>query len=867
MRLLMRKINKESISKLKNNINKKLDKTKYRRLSTYIVITVIILIIFSIPLDILQGLGGIIFPSSGLWNVPGEVPAEERLVIPGFKGNVTVFRDEWGVPHIYSDYEKDMFFAQGYCHAQDRYFQMDMIRRQVRGMLSEIVGESALAQDKYNLAMGMEYWANETDKVISKMAFYENLESYVAGVNYYLQTHKSEKPLEYQLLGFEPTNWSTLDSLCLVQEMARQLSWGYDDIYRMLNYDALGSGKFNELFGLPLPYQIPICPNYGSFGEIPEAAGTIEVEITENPPVISAMSDFITSVNTIDSERELIEFQDIRGSNNWVISGKKSNTGMPILCNDMHLSWIMPGVWYEQHLVAKDTGLNVYGFSVPGMPLVAVGHNQYIAWGFTNTGYDVLDWYYYKTFGSDEYIYNGKMKEFTTRTHIINVKGQAPVEFTVRLTVHGPVLSDLRDFNLPTSNENIVIAAKWTGQGIYYNFLAGNGFNHAKNRAQFDSASRYWTTLAQNIVYADIYGNIAIRPTGKVPIRSNFGKFPYDGSIGEGEWTGYIAFEDLPNTINPDQEFLASSNQIIAGPNYPYKLQSTYSEGYRARRINEYLSTIGPYENGIEKMKKLQHDVKSSCAEAYTPYLINAIESYYGSNAPTQIQSILKELKGWNYFMFRDLAAPTIYRKFRDYLYEYTFNDEFEYYDAILGPNLAVLENLMKEEPNSHWFDDINTLLIKENRDDIIIKALQSTIVWLENYYHSSDPSTWRWGDVHKLYFTHLTGLDALSKGPYEGDGEEVTVMPSGINMGTTVSYAMGGASERMIVDLSNLNNSMSVIPSGERGLSNSKHYSDQLEQLYLQYKYHYQYFTNTINNFPSSSIESRIYFTTTGGS
>jgi len=861
----MKKINKSSISKLKNKIHTKVNEKKYRRLTTYIMITVILIVIFSIPLGIIPGLGGLLFPSYGIWNVPGEVPAEEQLVIPGFKGNVSVFRDEWGIPHIYGDFEKDVFFAQGYCHAQDRFFQMDIIRRQVRGMLSEVIGESALAQDEFNLAMGMEYWANETDKVLSKMAFYENLVGYVAGVNYYLQTHEYEKPLEYHLLGFEPANWSTLDSLCLVQEMARQLSWGYDDIYRMINYEALGPARYNELFGLPQPYQIPICPNYGSFGKIPEAADN--VDMTSNPSAISTMSEFMTAINTIDSEKELMEFQDMRGSNNWVISGKRSSTGMPILCNDMHLSWIMPGVWYEQHLVAKDTGLNVYGFSVPGMPLVAVGHNQYVAWGFTNTGYDVLDWYYYKTFGPDKYIYDGKIKEYTTRTHVIKVKGQAPVEFQVRLTVDGPVLSDLRDFEIPTPHEEIVIAAKWTGHGIYYNFLAGNGFNHAKNRAQFDSASRYWTTLAQNIVYADIYGNIAIRPTGKVPIRDGWGKFPYDGSAGQGKWKGYIPFEDLPNSLNPDQEYLTSSNQIVAGPDYPYKLQNSYSEGYRARRINDYLSTVGPYEDGIEKMKKIQHDVKSSCAEAYVPYLISAIESYYGSSPPTQIQGILKELRGWDYFMLRDLAAPTIYRKFRDYFMEYTFNDEFEYYGAVGGPSLAVLEYLMKEEPNSHWFDAINTPFTKERRDDIIIKALQSAIVWLENYYESSDPSTWRWGDVHKLYFGHLTGLGALSKGPYEGDGEGVTVMPSGVSLGTTIRYARGGASERMIVDLSDLNNSMSVIPSGERGLSNSKHYSDQLEQLYLQYKYHHQYFTNTVDNFPSGSIESRIYFTPTGGS
>ncbi len=863
---------------IREKVNKFLDKKKHRRFSTTIVLTILVVTIFSIPLGIIPALGGLLFPGYGLWNSTGEIPPEERLVIPGLEDDVTVYRDKWGVPHIYASKEKDLFFAQGYCHAQDRFFQMDMWRRQVRGMMSEVVGEMYLSQDKFNLAMGMEYWANKTDQALSKTFFYDNLVSYVDGVNYYLNTHKSEKPMEYQLLGFEPTNWTTLDSLCLVQEMARQMTWSYNDFYRLLNYEALGPALYNELFGLPTPYQIPICPNYGGFPEAPKVAGVdseteYETQSSTNirplsepkSSVITEISRFLNYAENIESEKTRMEFGEYRGSNNWVITGVKSSTGEPILSNDMHLAWLLPGVWYENHIISKDTGLNSYGFSIPGMPLVAVGHNQYVSWGFTNTGYDVLDWYYYKTFGPDQYIYNGKVTDYTTRTHTIKVKGQAPVKFIVRETVHGPVLSDLRDFGASDTLGDVVIASKWTANDIYNNFLAGYKFNYAKNRNDFDQASRHWNTLAQNIVYGDIHGNIAIRPTGKVPIRAGWGFFPYDGSIGQGEWTGYVSFSDLPNTLNPDQDYLASANQIIAGPEYKYPhIQSGYANGYRARRINEVLRAN--YFMDVDKMIMLQRDVKSSAAEAFTPYLIDAIESYYGSNPQSTIGRVLTELEDWNHVMDRDLAAPTIYRKWRDYFMDDTFDDEIEYYGAVYGARLATLEYLMKEDDKSKWFDNIDTPLTVETRDDIIIKALNDAIEWLEGYYGSSDPSTWRWGDVHKLYFTHLSGLGALSKGPYEGDGEGYTVTLSGVNLGSRISYARGGSSERMIVDLNDLNNSISVIPSGQRGLSNSKHYADQLEDLFLQGKYHYQYFTNTVDNFPETVIESRIYFTAAGG-
>jgi penicillin amidase len=410
---------------------------------------------------------------------------------------------------------------------------------------------------------------------------------------------------------------------------------------------------------------------------------------------------------------------------------------------------------------------------------------------------------------------------------------------------------------------DVWIASKWTGQAITEEARALYGMAHAKNRAEFNEASQYWHTLAQNMVYADIDGNIGIRPTGRVPIRaSGNGALPYDGSKGEGGWTGYVAFDDLPHSENPDQHYLVSANQIVAGPSYPLKyLQNEYAAGYRARRINEVLSQAESI--GIMGMIDLQYDINSSAAHAFTPYLINAIEN----SGETKYDDILTEIKNWTYKMDKDLAAPTIYRKWRDKFTDNTFDDEFTEYGGIRSVGLNKLEWLMKVDPNSHWFDNIGTTTTTERRDDIILEALDDAIEFLEDFYGSSDPSTWKWGDLHKLQFDSLTGLDSLSKGPYEAGGEGYTVTPSRVNIEEGVGYARGGSSERIIVDFNDLNNSRSCIPSGQRAISSSKHYADQLERLFLTGKYHKHWFANIDpNTFPQVDIESRIYFVTSLG-
>ena len=850
------------------------------KLSAVLVLTTIVFTILSVPLiSIIAPLGDILFPGTGLWRVPGELPEYEVLYVKGLNSSVTVYRDEWGIPHIYASNENDLSFALGYVHAQDRLFQMDLARRQVRGKLSEVVGSLALEEDKFNLAMGMEYWANQTFQEAIRMQklgeidFLDSIYRYADGVNYFINTHQDELPIEYAILGFKPTKWTPLDTFCFNKYMSKMLTWQYYDLYRLQTLDALGENNFTELF-MSTYGQIPICPNYGIFNDSSELSyNGGPLKISSN--VINTVSNFLKKVDSIPSEKTLMDLQEqnIIGSNNWVVDGVKSSTGMPILCNDMHLAWNMPGIWYEAHLVDLSTGLSVYGFTLAGVNIPIVGHTDYVAWGITNTGYDVMDWFYYEEVDSDHYIYNGIITEYTTRTYTIKIKDQGSKKFTVKETVHGPVLNDFLDDDIPDSldTEKIVLAPKWTGNNVTTEFLALYGFNHAKNRTQFNQALAHFLTPSSNFIYADIDGTIAIRPTGLVPIRDDNlippwhfgnGTLPYNGSNGEGEWIGYVPFDALPNTENPSQHYLASANQIVAGPNYiNYSLQNSYAAGYRARRINELLNNSPDGTVGIEKMKELQLDVKSTPARAFVPYLINTTEGLPSSQKTPIILDILIQLKNWDYDMDKDLAAPTIYRKWRDYYQDYTFDDEFEAAGAPIQPQLNVLEKLTRDEPDSKWFDDINTPET-ENRTNIIIKALNATVDFLVEYYGTNDVSAWRWGDIHQYSFPHIVpGFDSLNKGPFEGDGEGYTINPSRVSIRDGLGLARGGASERMIIDFSDLKNSLSVIPSGQRGISNSKHYSDQLEELFLKGKYHRHYFYNNKEDFPRNHIESQIKF------
>ncbi|QEE16697.1 penicillin acylase family protein [Promethearchaeum syntrophicum] len=857
------------------------------------VISIGMITAFSIPFGMIPPLGNLLFPGDGIWDVPTEVSEYEVVKDSALSHDVEVFRDEWGIPHIYGYGEEDLMFALGYVQAQDRMIQMDLVRRLARGRLSEIVGPDALDTDKFNILKLEEYWANKSVENLQASedplykSIYQMLLRYADGINKYIETNQNNKPFEYQFLDVEIAPWEIVDTLVYAKYMSEYFTWSYKDMQRYENMMILGSDNYTELYGFPAPYQIPVTPNYGEYDDIsipssefnpPSSSNTDEIKMPSDnsefvePLPMNFISSFLDGLQGFPQEIQRMEQEYIIGSNNWVISGNKTSSGKPLLSTDMHLGLTLPGMWHEAHLVDITPGadLNLYAVFVPGVPLPIAGHTDYVGWGESIAAFDLIDWYYYNGINDTHYEYKGEAKAYDIMVESIPIKGQEPEEYIIKSTVHGPVFTDLVPMSEDFS-EN-VIACKWTSYNITLDFLALYGFMHAKNVYEFDDAIKFMDLLPLNIAFGDVEGNIGIRPNAKVPIRNDTdipswhpggGDMPYNGSKGEGEWIDYLDFEDRPYCINPEQGFLSSANQYIAGPDYPNVevINDGGAVGYRARRINNLLAKATEFT--VEDMKTMVLDIYSVRAGNFTPYLIDALDTLI-SKSDIQ-KAAYNELQNWDYYMDKDLVAPSLYHVWIEAYLELTFQDEQTNMGSFSRPSYAVLEYLTKNNSDSKWFDNISTPEI-ENRDDIILDTFNIVLEGLEEYYGTNNVSAWKWGEVHQIRVDHLMSLPGLGFGPYPISGEAYTINPSyGSNFNNGVistSYSRAGASERIIVDFSNMNNSVSIIPSGERGISSSVHYTDQLE-MWLRGEFHPQYFDakdpETIQNW--ANIESIILF------
>ncbi len=814
-------------------------------------------VVLIVPLDIIPPLGGLIDPFTGIWTVyqDAEHPPFAAVHVPGLSDQVTVVRDNWGVPHIYAANERDLYFAFGYVQAQDRLWQMDITRRQARGQLAEILGPNYIAADRFLRTLGMERAAQLTiDQIYSQQDEYnttlrENLEAFALGVNFYISNIGANLPIEFKLLNYHPRAWTLIDSISIGRILDYGLSWSDTDLQFARTIAELGNESAWELFPLNPPLQIPVVPEYGDSYISPP---TIDIN---TPAVPESLQSAISAVlrwteNIPDPQNILSGWQDdFIGSNNWAINSTKSATGRPILCNDMHLSRDVPAIWYQAHLVAADTGRNIYGFVPPGIPLIIAGHTEYVAWGFTNVGADVIDWYYYtiNPANPNEYWYDGAWHTFEEETTIITVKGEPPYYHTIRRSIHGTIMSDVG-----ITHNDYVLAQHWTGAEPSYELIALDKMTMARNYTEFIEGQKFWWTISQNIVFADIYGNIAIRPTGHWPIRAEgYGGLPFNGSAGEGEWVDFIDFDELPLSLNPDRGWVVSANQLAAlqGPSaYPYYIHQGYAPGYRARRIIQMLESDDSFT--VDDMKRIQNDVLDTAAEAFVPFLIDAFDN--ASSAITSdslLSAAIDQLRTWNYTMLKEWVAPTIWRAWFDFYWEDVFGDEYPANRAgLLWPSPVILENLTRFNPNSPWFDDVTTLGTIETRDDIIIRAFQAAVTRLADE-EGLDVSQWTWDKFHFVVYSHMVG-DALGHEPIPADGSGVTVNPSRVNMWEREEgAARSGASERLIVNLNDPYHAISVIPGGQSGNPLSRHYSDQLFEYFLIGDYHLDYLYFDIND------------------
>ncbi len=770
----------------------------------------------------------------------------------GLKGNVEVVIDKHGFPHIYAESEADAMFALGYMHARDRLWQMDFNRRAAEGRLSEIMGPDALDHDVFVRTIGL----NRLARLSAKRAqndpkLYANMTAYAWGVNSFIAEKMPDHlPVEFQRLGYQPEPWTPADSVAIGKAMAWELCGSLDDLYMGTLVQKLGWETVSQLFPVDRYKEIPIIPSEKSSAQS-ESGGEATMKSSAETGE-GGLGDACLSIIRMASHRfRMLGDYDNIGSNNWVIDGTKSASDKPILASDPHLGFNMPCVWYVAHV--KGGNLDAIGVSLPGVPMIVIGHNQHIAWGMTNTQADVTD-FYVETLNEEktQYLHEGEWKPLEVFNETIKVLGRDPVELKVAATAHGPILS----------TPQAELAIQWIGAEPDDDALAFSLLNRATDYDDFATAMQTLNAPPQNFDYADSNGMIAMWVAGLFPVRkAGFGRVPVDGASGKYDWTGFIPRIDTPHSVNPAQHYLASANQRPAPKDYPYYLGYEWDPGYRARRINRLLSSNDSIT--ADMMKSFQADTYDMAAESMLPHLIAACKDEFEKDKP--YANALDTLSKWDFLTTIDKAAPTIWWKWLDKFRNAVWEDEWQAAGIELPndswgftdlnkwqPPLEVLERMVVEEPTSKWFDDVTTEE-RETLREIATRSLRQAVdELLQNL--GEDMSKWNWGRVNRLRIDHLSGDPLLVRGGQPLNGSDLTLCARGTGGDVT-----GGPSWRMVVDFSDVGGAVGVFPGGQSGDPESPHYDDLIDK-WVADEYVPLPFYSTPEQFSSEQVEARIH-------
>ena len=739
----------------------------------------------------------------------------------GPEASVEVIRDRWGVPHIYAQSIHDLLFAQGFVHAQDRLWQMEFQRRLVAGRLSEMLGSETVPVDRWIRTLGMRRVADQEVELISADAR-AHLEAYATGVDACVALGRL--PVEFTLLRHRPEPWTVADTLSWVKMMSWDLSANWEaELLRAQLIARLGPERAAELE----PEYFDRCPLILPPGVDCRANGSLALERAKaGRPYAGPGPD------------------SGLGSNNWVVSGARSGTGWPLLANDMHLALMMPSIWYENHLHAD--GFHVTGITFPGIPGIVVGHNGRVAWGFTNGFPDVQDLYQERLRGSAggrvEYEFKGKWLDAEVIQEEIRVKGAEPVVEEVILTRHGPIINSLA----PELAGEGPLALHWVSLGPDTMIEVLFEMARASDCSEFRESLRHWTAPAQNMVYADVEGNIGYSLPGKIPIRAQGdGRVPVAGWTGEYEWLGFIPFEELPHLTNPESGYIATANNRIHDDGYGHYLGYDHCSGDRAQRIVELIEAAGVLD--IATIQRMQLDQESTAARVVARFMGDLdVED-------VDLKPVVRLMRDWDARLAADSPAAAVYEVFARRVVELTLapklGDLATRYTG-KGPTPVLDEGSIfghrswewlqeaLSDPASHWFN----LGQGEDRDDVMRRALRETVDYLKANV-GPGIEDWAWGKVHKLTFGHLLGREPLlapifNRGPFAIGGDDHTVWATGGSTPDLDCQALIGPPYRFIADLGNLRNSVSVLAPGQSGQPGSLHYDDQVED-WFQGAYH----------------------------
>jgi penicillin amidase len=760
------------------------------------------------------------------------------LHLQGLHEPVEIITDRYGVPHIYAQNEDDLYFAQGFVHAQERLWQMELNRRIVSGRLSEIFGEIALETDRFTRRLGMHRSAADDEQRLPEHSK-RVLEAYARGINAFIERNRNNLPLEFTILRFKPGPWQIADSI----QWAKMMGWN------------LGGNWETELIRARLVAKLGAG-----------LAAKLEAGYDPGHPLIIPSGVAYQGINLgmleqYEQLKQMSGFGMLGASNNWVVDGSMTETGSPILCNDPHLGQAAPSIWYECHLVAGD--IDVIGASFPGTPGVTIGHNQHIAWGVTNAISDVQDLYIEKfnPYNPHQYEYQGKWEEAQIIPEEIKVKGRTTsVIEEVCVTRHGPILISLPHTNNGDSaqqngtNAELPLALRWTGLEQSNIITSLIELNYAHNWEEFRDALRNWDVPPQNIIYADKEGNIGYVMAGAIPIRAQGqAVLPSPGWTGEYEWTGYIPFDELPQTYNPPQHFIATANNRVVNDDYPYYITHEWLNGYRARRISDLLtSKAAKSKLTLRDMAQIQADQYSLPAVDIVPHMLKI-----QTNSPLE-KAAQQVLQDWNYVLSPDSSGAAIYVTFLQKLERIVFSallgDEESLLQSYQGVATTILSmqngyasrskpmliRLMNEHDDS-WFANSIILNGPKSWDAALASAFHAAIEELREKL-GEDISRWRYGAIHKVTYSHPLGsvkpLDKIfNRGPFPLGGDIDTVF-MGATTANQPEVVITVPSYRQIVNLTNLKSSLSGHAPGQSGHIASKHYADFI-QPWLHVQHH----------------------------
>lgn len=781
---------------------------------------------------------------TGIWMSRRSFPmVDGRVAVAGLDDEVEVLRDENGVAHIWATTEHDLYYAQGYVHAQERFWQMDFWRHIGQGRLSELFGESQVDTDIFLRSLGFAELA-QREFTAAPARDQAVLRSYADGVNAYLAERSgSALSLEYAVLtlqnrGYEPEPWEPIDTLTWARMMAWELRSNMEqEIWRAVWAGEVGVERAERL--------IPDFPD-DMLTILGGAAGGVGTE----PPSSALMRAIRPALD------ELIEKDDVLqdligplgagiGSNNWVVSGVHTATGLPLLADDPHLPIQMPSIWFENGLHCASCGLEVVGFSFAGVPGVIIGHNDRIAWGVTNFGGDHMDLFIEKVNPDDDgqYEVNGQWEVFETRIEVIEVAGGDPVEIEVRRTRHGPVLTgifgEVDDLDLDALHGEVpsqyVIALQWTALQPSTLVQAIFGINRAGSWEEFRAAAGRWDIAGQNLVYADVEGNIGYQATGRLPVRASGpgGHYPVPGWTTDHDWVDWVEFEDMPMVFNPEGGIIASANQAPWPLDTEPYLGVDFSYGYRGTRAYEMLwEADRPIT--AETFAEMQTDSYDRWAEEFLPALL-ALE---GGETVRAAQDLLSEWAiGEDRFQAHSDSAPAaLFYIIWQQTMAQVFEDELTERARPYGDDhwFLVVRDLL-DEPDDAWWDDVATEGM-EDRDALLTRVVEDAWAIAEERM-GNDPEDWRWGDLHTATFENQTfGRSGI--GPIEAIFNRGTFEPGGTGSVLNAtrwrnpdSFEISWVpSMRMIVDLADFSASQSVHTTGQSGHAYHPHYIDQAE-------------------------------------